>query len=85
MATNAVKPIAPMIRSCAFTPRRHSFSSANLRRMINLYPIRTAPATTITTAMRLISCNPTEGDNHAHPHNTALNNESQVMGPMRRV
>src|SRR5262245_38407457 len=82
MATNAIKPKAPMIGSCAFTPRRHSFSSARLRRMKNLYPIRTVPATTITTAKRLIACKPSKGDNHAHPHNIALKSDIQVMAPM---
>src|SRR5262245_45248724 len=82
MATNAIKPMAPMIGSCAFTPRRHSFSPARLRLMINLYTIIIVPATTITTAKRLIACTPSKGDNHAHPHNTALKSEIQVMIPM---
>src|SRR5215475_13200158 len=85
MATNAIKPMAPMIGSCAFTPRRHSFSPARLRLMINLYTIIIVPATTITTAKRLIACTPSKGDNHAHPHNTALKSEIQVIVPIRLI
>src|SRR5688572_18746122 len=83
MASNATIPMAAIINSRPLISRRHSFSLASLRAIMNLYAARIAPAVTITTPRRSISSDSLRGDNHAHPHSPTLKNDIQTVRPMR--